>query len=74
MANTPDQSEWYKNRFSPIRYQLSGGSRTGPSQFVPQSSGNYAYPRGEDWEDEDEMSSSSSDEPDELDDVYFVDL
>lgn len=59
---TFNESEWYKNRFEPARYQLVGSGTSGPSQFVPQIKGLYAFPRGDDWVDEDEMSSSSSED------------
>lgn len=57
-----NDAEWYKTRFEPVRYQLVGNGTTGPSQFVPQLKGLYAYPKGEDWIDEDEMSSSFSED------------
>ena len=55
-------SEWYKNRFTPIRYSFIG-SGLGTTEFMPQIKGLYAFPRGEDWiEDEDNFSSSSEEE------------
>lgn len=56
-----DDAEWYKNRFEPIRYALVG-SGLGPTEMVPQIKGFYAFPRGDDWVSEDEMSSSSSED------------
>lgn len=56
-----DDTEWYKNRFEPIRYSFVG-SGLGPTEFMPQIKGLYAYPKGDDWIDEDEMSSSSSED------------
>lgn len=52
----------YKNRFNPIRYQLSGTSRFGPSDIVPQYPGLNAHPKSDSMQYFEEDSSSSEED------------
>lgn len=57
-----DKQRWYKNRFNPARYQLSGTNHYGPSDIIPQYPGMNAHPKTDSMEYYDEESSSSVDE------------
>jgi len=54
------EEDYIKYRFSGIKYSMRGPSTCGPSDYIPQETGLYAFPKGE--EQYNLENSSSSDE------------
>jgi hypothetical protein len=55
---TMTESEYNKYRFSGIKYSLRGPTNYGPSDYIPQETGLYTFPKGEEQEIIEESTSS----------------
>jgi len=50
-----------KYRFGGFKYSLRSSDTTGPDDIIPQESGLYTFPKGEEYDGDENVSSSSED-------------